>query len=87
MTAKIGRRDQDKLIITLSDDSGEIVDFYFVDAATGSGEDANGKEINLPQTGNNAVSNLLLVVAALMMIAAGAVTLSTSGIIRRRKDQ
>ena len=87
VTAKIGRRDQDKLIITLSDDSGEIVDFYFVDAATGSGEDANGVKINLPQTGNNAVSDLLLVVAALMMIAAGAVTLSASGIIRRRKDQ
>ena len=87
VTAAITGKDGDKVTISLTDASGNVVDTYTVDAAIGIGENAGGEEINLPQTGNNGISNLLLAIAALMMVAVGAVTLSASGIIRRRQNQ
>ena len=87
VTAAITDKDGEKVTISLTDSSGNVVDTYTVDAASGIGENAGGEEINLPQTGNNAIGKLLLVIAAMLMVAAGAVTLSASGIICRRKNQ
>ncbi len=45
------------------------------------------KNADLPQTGNNSVTNILISVAALLLTAAGAGAVYSSGILRRKEDE
>ena len=74
-----------KVTIALTDPDGNQVDTYVVDAADGIGTDAAGAEVNLPQTGNNSMADIMLAAAAFMMLAAGAA--AVYGASRRRKEE
>jgi LPXTG-motif cell wall-anchored protein len=58
--------------ITLSDASGKTLETYTLDAKTGTGRDANGGEVNLPQTGLTSWDTAVTVGGAIMLFAAGA---------------
>ncbi len=72
------------MLIALKDSEGNHVMSYEIDTATGIGTDDNGEEVNLPQTGNNSLTNLILAVMAFMMMIAGGYAVHASGILRRK---
>ena len=55
--------------ITLTDDDDNVLDTYTVNPDTGVGTDAQGKEVNLPQTGMSGAHKAFAGLAALMTIA------------------
>ena len=75
------------LTITLIDEAGAILDKYTVHPNTGIGFNSTGEEVNLPQTGNNSMKNWLIVFGALMLIGLGVVSVKTSRVSFRRKDE
>ena len=75
------------LTITLIDEAGTILDKYTVHPNTGIGFNSTGEEVNLPQTGNNSMKNWLIVFGALMLIGLGVVSVKTSSVSFRRKDE
>lgn len=79
--------DDGTLTITLLDEDGNVLDKYTVHSKTGIGFDSSGEEVNLPQTGNNSMKNWLIVFGALMLIGLGAVSIKTSRVSFRRKDE
>lgn len=79
--------DDGTLTITLLDEDGNALDKYTVHSKTGIGFDSSGEEVNLPQTGNNSMKNWLIIFGALMLIGLGAVSLKTSRVSFRRKDE
>ena len=79
--------DDGTLTITLLDEDGNVLDKYTVHSKTGIGFDSSGEEVNLPQTGNNSMKNLLIVFGALMLIGLGVVSVKTSRVSFRRKDE
>ena len=86
VTAAVTAKEEGKVIITLTDSAGKEVDTYVLDAESGIGANADGEEINLPQTGNNSISNYLLALTAVFLVGGGVVMLVTSGMIRRKKE-
>jgi LPXTG-motif cell wall-anchored protein len=58
--------------ITLRDASGNVLDTYTLDCKTGIGKDAQGAEVNLPQTGNNSIGSLAAVSGAALTALTGA---------------
>ena len=73
--------------ITLTDDEGNVLDVYTIDPLTGVGTDTEGETVDLPQTGNNSMKNWLIVFGALILIGLGAVSIKTSRVSFRRKDE
>ncbi|MDE6020562.1 MAG: LPXTG cell wall anchor domain-containing protein [Ruminococcus sp.] len=74
-------------MITLTDDSGNVLDTYVIDPTTGIGTDVSDAEVNLPQTGNNSMKNVLIAFSAMTLMVIGAFAVKTSGIIYRKKDE
>ena len=87
VTPEIISNENNRITVDLKDKSGKVVDTYEINVKTGIGEDTQGEEVNLPQTGNNSMNNLLASVGALMMIGFGAVAMKLSGIFRRKEDE
>lgn len=85
--AKIKAISDDKYEITLLDDSGNVLETYTIDPKTGIGTNSNNEAVNLPQTGNNSMTNILIFTAALILIAAGGYIIKISHIIPRKKDE
>lgn len=79
--------DDGTLTITLLDEDGNVLDKYTVHSKTGIGFDSSGEEVNLPQTGNNSMKNWFIVFGALMLIGLGVVSIKTSRVSFRRKDE
>ena len=73
--------------LTLIDKSGEVLDTYIINPVTGVGTDSAGEEVNLPQTGNNSLTNALITVGAFMTTIIGFCAVKFSGITRRKKDE
>ncbi|MDE5769925.1 MAG: LPXTG cell wall anchor domain-containing protein, partial [Oscillospiraceae bacterium] len=69
--------------MTLTDDSENVLDIYVIDPVTGIGTDSNDEEVNLPQTGNNSLKDLLTVFGGFMAIGFGFFALKKS----RRKEE
>ena len=86
VTAAVTAKEDGKVTITLTDAAGKEADTYVLDAESGIGANADGEEINLPQTGNNSISNYLLALTAVFLVGGGVVMLVTSGMIRRKKE-
>lgn len=57
--------------VTLNNAAGQMLDTYTLDVKTGIGRDANGGEVNLPETGVNAWDTAAAVGSAFVLIAAG----------------
>ena len=74
-------------VVILTDENGSDLDYYVVNADTGIGTNSASDPVNLPQTGNNSLKNLLLTVGALLMTAFGITAVRQSGVFRRRKEQ
>lgn len=85
--AEIAETADGKYQITLTDDSENVLDVYVIDPVTGIGTDSDGNEVDLPQTGNNSLKNVLIAVGAFMMIAFGFYAVGCSGMIRRKEDE
>ncbi|MBQ4464956.1 MAG: hypothetical protein II916_03220, partial [Oscillospiraceae bacterium] len=73
------------LYITMTDENGDVIDFYTIDPATGEGTNQNGDAVNLPQTGNNAPQTAAVASGSVMLTLAGLFTAWRSGILRRKK--
>lgn len=69
--------------ITLSDEEGNVLDTYTINPDTGVGTNSANEEVNLPQTGNNSMKNILLAVFSLILIGFGFCVVKISGVIRR----
>ena len=57
--------------ITLKDSGGNVLDVYYIDPQTGEGTNSANETVDLPQTGNNSMVNVIIVFASLMMIILG----------------
>ncbi|WP_028521068.1 leucine-rich repeat protein [Ruminococcus flavefaciens] len=75
-----------KCIVELRDEEGNILDVYTLDPGTGIGTDSNGEAVDLPKTGNNSMTNLLLVMAAITLMFAGLFIVRRSGVISRKRS-
>ena len=64
--AKITAKGDDQYEITLTDDSGKVLDTYTINPDTGVGTDTAGNEVNLPQTGISDNRWVWIPLAALM---------------------
>ena len=71
----------------LTDENGNVLDVYTVDPKTGTGTDSSNAEVNLPQTGNNSMTNWLLCVGAAMFMAFGFGAVKASGVFKRKEDE
>ena len=85
--AEITARSEEACEITLTDESGNVLDVYTVDPKTGTGADSFNAEVNLPQTGNNSMTNWLLCVGAAMVLAFGFGAVKASGVLKRKEDE
>ena len=86
-TAETSVTEDGSVSISLTDSEGTVLDTYVIDPKTGVGTQSNGDKVDLPQTGNNSMNNLLTGFGALLMTVFGATALKMSGISRRRKDE
>ncbi|MDE6092807.1 MAG: LPXTG cell wall anchor domain-containing protein [Ruminococcus sp.] len=86
-SAEITEKADGKYQITLTDSSDNVLDVYVINPETGIGTDSAGNEVNLPQTGNNSLKNVLTAVVAFMMTAFGFCAVKLSGINRRKKNE
>ena len=78
------KNDSGNAVIALFDQNGKLLDTYVIDPQTGKGVNAANAAVDLPQTGNNAPNNLLLMLLALVMSGLGAIGIKRSGIITRK---
>lgn len=85
--ATITGNDKGEREITITDKTGKVLDKYTVDPKTGKGTDSEGKAVDLPQTGNNSVTNLLILLGAVMFMVTGAFAVRASERFRRREDK
>ena len=85
--AEITARSEEACEITLTDENGNVLDVYTVDPKTGTGTDSSNVEVNLPQTGNNSMTNWLLCVGAAMFMAFGFGAVKASGVLKRKEDE
>lgn len=81
---------------TATSESESVTTTTTTDAATTISESAstatttaatNGTDTDLPQTGNNSKTNILIAVGALLLTAAGAWAVASSGVLRRKEDE
>ena len=85
--AEITARSDNAYEITLTDENGNVLDVYTVDPKTGTGTDSSNAKVNLPQTGNNSMTNWLLCVGAAMFMAFGFGAVKASGVLKRKEDE
>ena len=85
--AEITARSKNACEITLTDENGNVLDVYTIDPKTGTGTDSSNAEVNLPQTGNNSMTNWLLCVGAAMFMAFGFGAVKASGVLKRKEDE
>ena len=85
--AKITARSEKACEITLTDENGNVLDIYTVDPKTGTGTDSSNAEVNLPQTGNNSMTNWLLCVGAALFMAFGFGAVKAAGVLKRKEDE
>ena len=87
VSAEIAEKSAQKMTIALKDSDGNTVDSYVIDTATGTGNDAAGKAVDLPQTGNNNRTHWMMLLGAFGMIGAGWFCCNRAGIRLRKKTQ
>ncbi len=81
--AEAVRNTDGTVTVKLNDKNGKTLDTYTLDAKTGIGTDAEGEEVNLPQTGITDPSARIAVSGAALLIMLGAYLLFCS---RRKKE-
>ncbi|MDE5754223.1 MAG: LPXTG cell wall anchor domain-containing protein, partial [Oscillospiraceae bacterium] len=84
--AEINEEADGQYEIILTDDAEKVLDVYVIDPNTGIGTDSNDEEVNLPQTGNNSLTNMLIALGSLMTTTFGFLAVKSSGVLRRKKN-
>jgi len=88
MTSEVQDSEDSKVAIVAEDAEGNEQDSYTEASAAATGEITSDENaVNLPQTGNNSLKNLLIAVGAFMLTCFGFVAVMKSGVIRRRRDE
>ena len=88
MASEVQDSEDGKVAIVTEDAEGNEPDSYTETSAAATVEIPSGENaVNLPQTGNNSLKNLLLAVGAFMLTCLGFVAVMKSGVIRRRRDE
>ncbi len=72
--------------IVLKDKDNKVLDTYTIDPKTGKGTNSANEKVDLPQTGNNSMTDLWIVFGALFMIGLGLAALKLSRRVYRKKD-
>ena len=85
--AEITSRSEDAYEITLTDENGNVLDIYTVDPKTGTGTDSSNAEVNLPQTGNNAMTNWIVFFGAVLFLGFGFGAVKASGVLKRKEEE
>ncbi len=85
--AEITARSEDAYEITLTDENGNVLDIYTVDPKTGTGTDSSNAEVNLPQTGNNAMTNWIVFFGAVLFLGFGFGAVKASGVLKRKEEE
>ena len=85
--AEITEKLDNKYEITLFDDSGDVIETYTIDPVTGIGSDSANNKVDLPQTGNNSITKIMIVFGALALIGFGFYAVKMSGVLRRRENE
>ena len=78
--------DDGTLTITLLDEAGNVLDKYTVHPNTGIGFNSSGEAVDLPQTGINTTSHLLIMIGAFLMLGSGIIAIRLSGIGKRKRE-
>ena len=78
VTASVIEKEDGIITIKLTDNTGRQLETYQIDTASGTGTDSFDSEVNLPQTGNNALRDLVLMLGALLMSCLGVFTIRLS---------
>lgn len=78
--------DDGTLTITLLDEAGNVLDKYTVHPNTGIGFNSSGEAVDLPQTGINTTSHLLIMIGAFLMLGFGIIAIRLSGIGKRKRE-
>jgi LPXTG-motif cell wall-anchored protein len=87
VSAEITSKSNDVYEITLKDKDGNTVDIYTIDPVTGSGSNSANEDVDLPQTGNNAMKNWMILLGAFILIMCGWFSVRSSGFIRRKESE
>ncbi|MBE6864480.1 MAG: hypothetical protein E7495_08000 [Ruminococcus flavefaciens] len=87
ISAEITSKSNDTYEITLRDKDGNTVDVYTIDPVTGSGSNSANEDVDLPQTGNNAMKNWMILLGSFMLIICGWFSVKSSGFIRRKESE
>lgn len=72
--------------VTTTEETTVFADYTDVTTASETAT-TSGTEVTLPQTGNNAVKNILFVISGFFLIGTGADAVYSSGILPRKKDE
>ena len=83
----LNQKSRAAIIRVFADENGNVLDVYIVDPKTGTGTDSSNVEVNLPQTGNNSMTNWLLCVGAALFMAFGFGAVKASGVLKRKEDE
>ena len=78
--------DDGNYLIIITDKSGSLLETYTIDPETGKGTNSNGEEVDLPQTGNNSLTLLLIMLGSLSLIGMGTAFIYASRKTRRKEE-
>ena len=82
--AALTREEDGMVSIVLTDEDGAVLDTYTIDPKTGRGTESDGEAVDLPQTGIQDRTPLLLHVLGILAAGVGAALMALS---RRRRDE
>ncbi|MDE6730662.1 MAG: LPXTG cell wall anchor domain-containing protein, partial [Oscillospiraceae bacterium] len=86
ITTEINAESKEMYNITLLDESGNVLDVYVIDPDTGVGVNSANEEVNLPQTGNNSMTNVLVAIGAFLLAGLGFCAVKISGLLKRKEN-
>lgn len=72
--------------VTITDTTDKVLDKYTIDPKTGKGVNSADEAVDLPQTGNNSLTNILIVTIAFVMLGLGLICIKLSMTIRRKEE-
>jgi predicted lactoylglutathione lyase len=72
--------------ISITDNSGNLLDTYTINPENGKGKNSKGEEVNLPQTGNNSVGTAVATTSAFVLTITGVLAIIKSGIFNKKRE-
>ena len=87
VTASLKAVSEQMYEITLTDSKGTVLDVYQINPQTGIGSNSAQTSIDLPQTGNNSMTDWMLVFCAFGLFGLGAAIAASSVVLRRKENE